>query len=211
MKKAFTLLELVFVVVVIGILSAVILPSTKTNTLYEAANQMISDIRYTQHLAIVNDVYDKSEPEWYKGKWQLLYSKSDSSSRDTGGYYAITIFSDLGADQGGKPEIDEIALNPLNPDKILSGGYSGEIDWEDDQATQRFNIGYKYGIDSISYSGCSGQRIAFDNKGRPFVGNDSSWSSSVDGALTQQCKFTLTKDSESVTIIIEPETGYVHL
>ena len=210
MKKAFTLLELVFVVVVIGVLAVTILPKTDSNTLYEAANHIISDIRYTQHLAIVNDVYDKNRAQWYKGKWQLLYSKSNSSSRDTGGYYAVTIFSDLGADQGGKPEISEIAVNPLNPDKVMSGGYSGEIDWEDNQATIEMNIGYKYGISSITQSGCSGKRIAFDNKGRPYVGDDSSWTSSVDGVLTKQCKLTLTKDSKSVTIIIEPETGYVH-
>jgi len=211
MKKAFTLLELVFVVIVIGILAVVILPSTKSNPLYEAANQLISDIRYTQHLAIVDDVYDKNTSHWYRGRWQLLYNKSDSSSGETGGYYAITIFSDSGATQKGTPELSKIAVNPLDTDKLLSGGYSGEIDWEDKQATKAMNIGYKYDIDSITQSGCSGQRIAFDNKGRPFVGGDSSWDSTVKGALTEKCIFTLHHGTESVSITIEPETGYVHL
>ena len=71
-SSAFTLLELVFVIVVIGILSAVIIPSTKTNPLREAATQLISHIRYTQHLAMVDDRYGSSN-EWYKGRWHIAF------------------------------------------------------------------------------------------------------------------------------------------
>jgi len=211
MKKAFTLIELVIVLVVIGILSAAILPRTKSNSLREAAIEFISAIQYTQHLAMISDKYNPTDENWYKGRWQFLYSKSNSSARDTGGYYAITVFSDSGSDQGGKPEITEMALNSLIKSKLMSGGYSGELDWEDSQATKKLNIGYTYGITDITYSGCGGQRIAFDNKGRPFIGDDSSWNSSTDGILTTQCIFTLKKDSDEIKIYIEPETGYTHL
>ncbi|MBA1433268.1 MAG: prepilin-type N-terminal cleavage/methylation domain-containing protein [Epsilonproteobacteria bacterium] len=40
MKKAFTMLELVFVIVVIGILAALILPRTKTNPVQAAAQSI---------------------------------------------------------------------------------------------------------------------------------------------------------------------------
>jgi len=72
MKKAFTLLELIFVIVVIGILAAVILPSMKTNPVAEAAVNLLSQIRYTQHLAIVDDKYDANNNTWYRDRWQIV-------------------------------------------------------------------------------------------------------------------------------------------
>ena len=80
MKKAFTMLELVFVIVVIGILAAVIIPRVKTNPVDEAAVNLLSKIRYTQHLALVDDKYGENTPttpptvDWYKKRWQINFS-----------------------------------------------------------------------------------------------------------------------------------------
>ncbi|MBN2895607.1 MAG: type II secretion system protein [Campylobacterales bacterium] len=57
MRRALTMIELVFVIVVIGILSAVLIPRMERDSLREAALQVASHIRYTQHLAIVDDKY----------------------------------------------------------------------------------------------------------------------------------------------------------
>ena len=211
MKKSFTILELIFVIVIIGILTSVILPRTQTNSLEQAANQVIAHIRYTQHLAMVDDRYDVNDNEWYKEKWQFIYGKSNSSSRDTGGYYAYSIFSDNALGHTGKPDTSEMAKNPLNPYRYLSGGYSGTLDWESQKASKKLNIGYTYNIDKITYSGCSGKRIAFDYLGRSFVGADNNWDSSVDGILSKQCKIILHKGNNSISIYIEKETGYIHL
>ena len=73
MKKAFTMLELIFVIIVIGILSAIILPSTKRNPLAESAADLLSMVRYTQHLALIDDKYEKSTV-WYKDRWQIKFS-----------------------------------------------------------------------------------------------------------------------------------------
>ena len=56
-KKAFTMLELVFVIVVSGILAATFIPRFDRDNLQEAADQVISHIRYTQHLAMVDDKF----------------------------------------------------------------------------------------------------------------------------------------------------------
>lgn len=74
MKKAFTMLELVFVIVVIGILAAAIIPSTRTNPVAEAAIKLISNIRYTQHLAMVDDKFDATDDTWVKKRWQIVFS-----------------------------------------------------------------------------------------------------------------------------------------
>ena len=212
MKKSFTMLELIFVIVVIGILSATILPKTKSNSLEEAATQVISLIRYTQHLAMVDDRYDKGDDEWYKERWQFIYGKSKNTKKaDTGNYNACTIFSDYKGKHTGNPDITEIALSPENNIKYLSGGYSGTLDWEDKRASKKLNLGYSYGITKIKYSDCKGKRISFDNLGRPYVGNDKNWDTPFKGILTKNCKIILYKGDKSITIYIEKETGYAKL
>jgi prepilin-type N-terminal cleavage/methylation domain-containing protein len=214
MKRAFTLLELVFVIVVIGILAAVIIPKTKTNPLQEAAVQIISHIRYTQHLALIDDKFDPNDQEWYKKRWQIIFNRSKNY---TDNLYAYTIFSDT--TKTGNPDVtdnvQEVALNPLNRDIYLSGGFAGisKLKYNSDsfKGSKEMNLGDKYAIDNIVTSGCKGKRVAFDHLGRPYVGNSSKWKMAYDGILNKQCRMTFSKGDENITIAIEPGTGYAHI
>lgn len=118
MKKAFTILELIFVIVVIGVLSAVILPRTQTNPLQEVGIQLLSDIRYTQHLALVNDIYDPNDPNWFKKRWQIVFSSAAAANNVP----AYIIFSDTAGLSTGNATLSEVALNPQDPSRVLSGG-----------------------------------------------------------------------------------------
>ena len=100
MKKAFTMIELVFVIVVIGILAAVIIPNTRTNRLYEAATQLVSHIRYTQHLGMVDDKFDSGNANWHRNRWQIRFTGNQYSIATNGN----TVF----------------AKNPMNVDANLS-------------------------------------------------------------------------------------------
>jgi len=74
MRKAFTMLELVFVIVVIGILSMAIIPRVQTNPVREAAIALVSDIRYAQHLSLVDDKFEVTNTtSWYKNRWQIVF------------------------------------------------------------------------------------------------------------------------------------------
>lgn len=84
MRKAFTMLELVFVIVVIGILAAAIIPSTRTNPAQEAAIQLLSHIRYTQHLAMIDDKYDAANPTWFQERWQIAFTGNTYSILSNG-------------------------------------------------------------------------------------------------------------------------------
>ena len=57
-RLAFTMLELVFVIVVIGILAALAMPNLSTSPLQQAAEEIAGHIRYTQHLAMMEDKYN---------------------------------------------------------------------------------------------------------------------------------------------------------
>jgi len=210
MKKAFTMIELVFVIVVVGILAVAIIPSIKTNPLQEAAIQLLSDIRYTQHLAMIDDKYDSGDASWYKRRWQLLFG---TSTNYTNGFEAYSIFSDSGA-FSGNPGISELAKNPQSHDKLMTGGYAGVIDYEtDSRVTRKMNLGASFGVTSVTAT-CGGKRVAFDYLGRPLAGdisNDSApyiSSGRTSSLLSEDCSITLSDGSDSIKIRITPETGF---
>ena len=216
MKKAFTLLELVFVIVIIGILAAVIIPRTDRNSLHEAAIQLVSHIKYTQHLAMIDDKYDGTglDDEWYKTRWQIFFANTNASDDK----WSYAIFSDSAGSHTGNPTGDEYAKNPLNKLKYLTGGY-GAVDYNDDLASKKLNLGLSYGVEDITFSAnCSGSslRISFDTLGRPFYNG----SHLLDGLylngttnqlITSQCIITLIDSSARVRIAVEAETGYTHI
>jgi len=210
------MLELVFVIVVMGILAAMIIPSTRTNPLQEAALQVLSHIRYTQHLAMLDDKYDANDASWYKGRWQIVFSKNVN----TNGQEAYTIFSDK-PNYSGDPSVTEIAKNPLNTDLLMSGGYTGtvslDVNHNSFMGVKKLNIGMSYGVDDVNLSGgCSDARVSFDHLGRPFTGDQNTmtgpYNAGTQRLITSDCIITLTHtDGNDLNISIEPETGYAKI
>ena len=70
-KSGFTLIELIIVIVIAGILAAVMIPRLERDNLREAANQLVRHIQYTQHLAMVDDVYDATNANWFANRWTI--------------------------------------------------------------------------------------------------------------------------------------------
>ncbi len=231
MKKSFTLLELIFVIVVIGILTVVALPKLQKNNLPKAAAQLISHIRYTQHLAMIDDKFNSSTgTNWYKSRWRLSFSKSNTGTNNK---YAYTIFSDTAGGSAGNPDPQEVAINPLDKSKRLTGGASGAtmIHTGDKNATDEMNIGEEYDVLDVDFSancrtGTTSKTITFDHIGRPIRGALSNFDSAYHSSSTAtnilisgQCVINLCSVSncnaangdEIISIAIEPESGYVHL
>jgi prepilin-type N-terminal cleavage/methylation domain-containing protein len=212
MKKAFTMMELIFVIVVIGILAAVVIPRTGTNKLHEAALQLVSHIRYTQHLAMVDDRFDSADNNWYKKRWQISFSTNDNFADNKPAYL---IFRDNDID--GSVDKSEIAKDSLDTSRYLTGGVSGESTLDirnlsNFVGVKTLNLGRSYGITNITLSSsCStGTKIAFDHLGRPLKGPLASYGSAYPSTrpVSTQCTVTLTDASDNVVIAIEPETGY---
>lgn len=203
MKKAFTMLELVFVIVVIGILAAVVIPRIGSNKLQEAAIQVVSHIRYTQHLAMVDDKFDANKATWYRAHWQIYFKHNSDGS----GNVVYSIYSNKDLDDmttSVNPDADEIAKSPLDR-KNLTGDslYTNR--------TESMNISKKYGIeianmDTMMSDGCNqARRIFFDHLGRPMLASNTGPYQTL---LTETCKITMTSSEGTVEIAIEPETGY---
>lgn len=210
MKKAFTMIEMIFVIIVIGILSAIAIPRVSENHLNEAADQVISHIRYTQHLAMQDNKFDARDEDWYKMRWQIIFNHDAFSDEQ----WAYTIFSDRLGTHTGNPDLGEIAVNPQNPNQLLTGGFAGTIKYDNEKATKSMNLGNKYDVDAITFSKCGAHRVSFDSYGRPLKGNLKNYGSPYPANRVlkdEPCEITLKSGGDKIKIAIEPETGYVHV
>ncbi|NOR57887.1 MAG: type II/IV secretion system protein [Sulfurimonas sp.] len=202
-KLAFTMIELVFVIVVIGIITAVMLPRIDRDNVYEAAQQVISHIKYTQHLAMIDNKFDDTDSLWYKELWQIRFQ--DCGAGNT--LHAYSVFSD--ENHLGSINTSEAALDPLSRKRIDATNCVASVNQDPNVV-----LSNKYDIDTITLAGgcfiktgfTTNKSIAFDNLGRPHM----DLSNSVNTATTA-CTINLASNGENATITIEPETGYTYL
>lgn len=224
MKKAFTMLELVFVIVVVGILSYMVASSFTRNPLREAADQVVSHIRYTQHLAMMDDKFDVNEAQWFMRRWAIRFQQNVVfGGVANNNVWAYTIFSDIPNFNGHHPDLAGMALNPQDPNQFLSGGYDNTLNISDARAMQSLQLGTHYSIANVTFGGgCRADTmfIHFDYLGRPMnsfppIASNHAYQPPLAGwhyLLTNQCQITLTDASgNTAVILIEPETGYTHI
>lgn len=195
------MLELVFVIVVLGILASLALPRMDRDLRQEAKDNILAAIRYTQHLALNDDKTDPTDPNWQKKLWKITFSISGNNLAN---FY--TISSD--DNQNGTVDKNETAIDPQDGKYMFTDDSTIDID-----ESSNIFIGKKYGVINMTFSGgCSNTapEIAFDHLGRTYndIGsatNDYSKYMSLDCNIV----FSFADGSTPITVIIVPETGYV--
>ncbi len=204
MKKAFTMLELVIVIVIIGILAATVTPAFQRDTDAEAAQQFMNHVRYTQHLAMVDDKFDPNRANWFLSRWQIRLN--------TNGKYVIGSDDNLDGDLVES----ELATNPLDASRRLDGGI---ITTDSSIVTSELDLNSAYNANIAFSAGCGGVGvnpliIAFDHLGRPLLGDISGDATSypVNRLLRNDCNITFSGGGEGhVVVTITPETGYTFM
>ena len=238
MKRAFTLFEVILVIVVIGILAAVVLPRLKSDRLNEAADLFINTLRYAQHLAMVDDKYiadtslspypdavraRKSVKQWYKQWWTFWVWKPRGGTVATCNNRrgpGIAVFSDSPTNNGNnnlynhKPDLSEVAIDPKTGERIVAC-ISGNTQYINDD----YNLFERFGIVKvdINNSTCGNTRthLMFDELGRPQCSYTRGSNSLIpyQKPITTRVKYTLCADTactDSVSVCVEPVTGYIH-
>lgn len=195
--RAFTMLELVFVIVVVGILSFIAASSFQRNTVQEATDQLLSHIRYTQHLAMTDDKFNAGIANWYRNQWHLDIVVDNT----------LWVYSVLSANNTGT-----YAKDPQNPSAFLSGLSTVA----EANRAKNLQLQAKYGITTITFTNCptannaTGFSLYYDSLGRPY-GNKSTATAPHDNLITNNpCTIVLSNGNaaENMTIEISPETGY---
>ena len=75
-KKAFTMLELVVVIVVVGILALAALPRLDRDQLGSAVDDIMAAVRRTQLLAMQDNTFDPTDPNWNTKRWRIRVSSN---------------------------------------------------------------------------------------------------------------------------------------
>jgi len=209
-RKAFTMLELVIVIVVLGILAALAIPRLERDIKQEAADNILSAIRYTQHLALQDNKHLASDPKWQQRFWHIYFGTCDGEK-----FYAIGSDENMETSNNGRVDFLESALDPANGKRIWAhdgAGCAGSYDMKD--LSPEIFLSKKYGVASYSATGgCTKSYLGFDHLGRPYSDAfPTSTTPDYSGYMTSECSLSFTlENGESFTIKVEPETGYAYI
>lgn len=219
MKKAFTLLELVFVIILIGILASIFWSKNYSNKAGEAAAQIISHIRYTQHLALSDDKFDANDAEWYKKLWRVGFNHTTECSESGKNEWCYAVYNNIAGDLSdpGQPNgVNEPAPNPALPGKYLSAKYSGFTN----NYSKNMNLTQTFKITNIDFKEFATDSritgIIFDELGRAYprgdwtmpYGNNKPFSQG--GGAFGRIKLSAS-DGSTASILIFKETGFACL
>ena len=185
-KQSFTLIELIIVIIIIGILYSSISFSISNTSLNQAADQIVSHINYTRHLAIKDNKMqyypiNNSKAEmnrskyWFKQWWHLRFS---DYTKDGTTYYWYEIFTDVpddsksyNFDQNGKNPKDKweesYAKNSLDNKYLVGNCYSSGYP-DCDEIDETLNLTQNYSVKKIIFNNfnvTSRAHILFDNYG----------------------------------------------
>ena len=208
------MIELVFVIVILGILASLAMGRMDRDLKQEASESVLSHIRLTQQLAMRDNKHrSDNDVNWQTSYWQF-------SMQRCGNDIAYMVASDLNMAGGGITGIGktEAAINPVDGKYI----YSSDCENLAKDETPSVLLTQKYGIKNadVSFSGgCNRKQILFDYLGRPHYRN-TTYATATDTSptffnniMTRDCDFTFKvgKDNDSFTIRIEAETGHAFI
>jgi len=206
-KTAFTMLELVFVIVTLGILASIGMSGFERDIRQEAANSILADIRYTQHMALVDFRHSWNTPTWQRSFWKINFENCAD------GAMFLSVDSDKDFDNLRNIDREEAAIDPANGLPMFWSTLVNCQNGGDQTVSDRIFITKKYGITAVNGAGgCAGiQQIGFDHLGRPHVGYRNSGVPDYSSYMDQACVFTFTMPAGNFQISIQPETGYAEI
>ncbi len=205
-RPAFTMLELVFAIVVLGILAIFAMPRLDRDRVQEAADAVLSNIRYTQHLALLDNKQKFDDEEWQREFWRIEFESCNGSG----------LFFSIGSDTshaGGLAKA-ETALDPANGKPLFWKNTSSCTNGGDGTVSENIFLSKKFGVASVAGTGgCNGIKyIGFDHLGRPHTVFSTSAVPNNSSYMRAVCTFTFTmENSDTFAVTIQPETGYAQI
>ncbi len=221
-KGAFSMIEVVFVIVIIGIMASTAMFYMPHTALKQASETMMTNLKYTKTLAQLDDrnflMNDSASGDTatiqnrlanqQRGMWQFQFHSSNTT---TGSGNTYTIYAEEPSNtttsfDGIPNNIDIIAIDPMTKECI--SGYSGtNLRGCDDKYAKeaRFYDTFQTQLESIQSDDCKGWSnrnsfaIYFDSKGNPYckVANGGAIT-----ALTKSVTIKLKRKNESAYICI---------
>ncbi len=206
-KVAFSLLELIFVIALIAIISSTLIPKTKISKLQMATHKIVLYLNYTRYIALIDDKFDTKD-DWELERWTIKFK--NCTNIEDGIFYRI--YSDKG--HTGKAKKEECLKDPLT-NKYLYTNYCDEDIMGDRSKyillTKEFSV-EKVEVSCYSQNGSKTiGKISFGNDGQVYLSSSENSDTNNIVPLDKQCTIKLFDEKDNfTTITIEPKTGYIH-
>lgn len=219
MKKAFTLIEVIFIIVVVGILSTIAISRFNSKDLLRGAEMVARDIEYVKHLAVIDDNRVPND---------MLQTHNNNNN-----FWAIT-FIGIGGDpkmsifKYTNPSINygtvqTAVVDYLDKEKFLTltvrnGKDDDIVDGSVVKTSPRVWLKKTYSINKIDTSDCNAEdytgrhsinTLFFNEEGIPYIANSSGGTFWYFQKLKEICTLKIKAGSDTKCIDIYPETGYV--
>lgn len=204
MKKAFSLLEVILVISLLGFLYTAFIPKTRISKIDEVTNRLVLYLKQTRYQALINNKHHSTNEYWHKKRWTLKFFRC---RKDVGGIY-YSIYSDNNT--SGHPSIDDSLKDSLNQKNIYSTNYCKE----NINNSKYVLITKNFDIEEVNIS-CNettslGQ-LSFGTDGKVYskLSNIANDSSSYE--IKNKCIIELIDTySKKRNIVIENSTGYIY-
>lgn len=203
-KKAFSLLELIFVIFLISLFSYIFLKPSHVDSLNTVSNRLIIYLKQTRLQAFLEDQYNHEDPLWHKKRWTLKFFRCKKS---VGGLYYV-IYSDK--NETGHPSASESLKDPLSQKWIYSSNSCSQ-----NQANSKYVLlTQMFDITDVNVS-CNttsalGQ-LSFGSDGKVYSQLSHKEGGFAEYEIKTPCFITMFhKNGTSKQIIVEAQTGYIH-
>lgn len=205
MKKSFTILELMIVILLMSFLYTQFLPKNKIDYLDEVTNRLslyLSDVRYK---ALIDNKFDSNDNLWHKKRWTLKFFRC--SNEEDGIYYSI--YSDY--NKSGTPGADDSLKDPLTQKNIYSSNQCNESNKNSKYVLLTKNFEIKDVKISCNETTSLGQ-LSFGSDGKVYAKLSAYENEASKYEITQPCSIKfISKENKSKEIILFPSTGYIKI
>lgn len=202
MKKSFSILEIILVLLLLAILYTSFIPKFNKSKIDEVSNRLVLYLKQTRYLSLLDNKYDDENDLWFKKRWTLKFLRCRES---VGGFY-YTIYSDK--NNSGHPGSTDSLKDPLSNKNIYSSNYCEEKD----ENSKYVLLTKNYHITNIEVS-CNetsslGQ-LSFGNDGRVYSKLSNKENEENEYEIEENCIIKLQdKYGEKREIEISSKTGF---
>ena len=203
MKKSFTLLELILVILILSILYMAIIPNSNINKLNELKENLTLQIKHLRYKSLTDSKYSHEE-NWQKENWTIKFFRC---KKEIGGIYYV-IYSD--ENKKGHPNQIESLKDPLSNKFIYSSNSCKENSENSKYSLLTKNFDIKAIDISCNKTDSLGQ-ISFSYDGKVYSKLTSNIDKQEKYEIKESCflKF-IDKNNKDFIITIENETGYIY-
>lgn len=201
MKKSFSLLELIFSLLLLTLLYSMFIPKNQINKLDEITSKLETYLNYTRYKALVDNKYDEENDLWFKKRWSLKFFRCRSS---VGGIY-FSIYSDKNL--SGHPSSIDSLKDPLTNKNIYSSNYCTESIENSKYVllTKNYNIS---DIEMSCNSTDSLGQISFGSDGKVYSRLSNLENEENEYEIKEACYIKLIDKKENKKeIVVNPRTG----